>query len=445
MGAFDATTSVTDGVTDNLAQYHNELKTAADHAMSAAAYAAYGTPASMTGNVTLTDASLPILSYAPTAARDLTLPAVATTNHAFYVINRSGTYAITVKDAAAATITTVDINSTAFLVSDGANNWYPMGGGGTALTKAAYTDVATGTDDDKYVTSKAIKDSVNVPNVSPVGGTGNVLTSNGTAWTSAASTIYLSGWMINGKLSVTVASNNLTVTVKTLAGADPSAGDPVNVRIGNVVHSITAALSITKNAGTNYCNAGGAELATVEVDYFVYLGYNATDGVVIGFSRIPYANQYSTFSATSTDEKYAAISTITNVAATDYYNVVGRFAATLSAGAGYTWSVPTFTATNLISRPIFESRILAWTTTITSGLGTVSSATITKITKYKISDNKVYFITDVLITDKGVGTPTASVILSLPFIPSANSGYGGREEAVSCVSLSCNVLTSALT
>ena len=182
MGAFDATTSVTDGVTDNLAQYHNELKTAADHAMSAAAYAAYGTPASMTGNVTLTDASLPILSYAPTAARDLTLPAVATTNHAFYVINRSGTYAITVKDAAAATITTVAVNSTAFLVSDGANSWYPMGGG---LTKAAGSDVATGTDDAKYVTSKAIKDSVNVPNVTPVTD-GHVMTVASGAWTSAA-------------------------------------------------------------------------------------------------------------------------------------------------------------------------------------------------------------------------------------------------------------------
>lgn len=185
MGAFDATTSVTDGITDNLAQYHNELKTAIDHAMSAAAYAAYGTPASMTGNVTLTDASLPILSYAPTAARDLTLPAVATTNHAFYVINRSGTYAITVKDAGAVTITTVAINSTAFLVSDGANNWYPMGGG---LAKAAFSDVATGTDDAKYVTSKAIKDSVNVPNVAP-STSGNVLTSNGSVWTSAAGAV----------------------------------------------------------------------------------------------------------------------------------------------------------------------------------------------------------------------------------------------------------------
>ena len=50
---------------------------------------------------------------------------------------------------------------------------------------ATASDVATGTDDAKYVTSKAIKDSVNVPNVAP-STSGNVLTSNGTNWTSAA-------------------------------------------------------------------------------------------------------------------------------------------------------------------------------------------------------------------------------------------------------------------
>src|ERR1041385_3880934 len=97
------------------------------------------------------------------------------------------------------------------------------------------------------------------------------------------------GFLINGKLSVTVASNNLTVALKTLAGNNPSASEPVYVRMQDTVDSITAALSVTKNAGTNWFNAGAAELATKEIDYFVYLGYNATDGVVIGFARIPYA------------------------------------------------------------------------------------------------------------------------------------------------------------
>jgi hypothetical protein len=79
---------------------------------------------------------------------------------------------------------------------------------------------------------------------------------------------------------------------------------------------------------------------------------------VIGFSRIPHACSYDDFSATTTNEKYCAISTITNASATDYYENIGRFGATLSAGAGYTWTVPTFTAKNLIQRPIYETRFL---------------------------------------------------------------------------------------
>jgi hypothetical protein len=165
------------------------------------------------------------------------------------------------------------------------------------------------------------------------------------------------GFLINGKISV-VDTAGITVAIKTLADEDPSASDPVYCRIDGVVRSITSALSVAKADGTNWMNAGSSELATQEIDYFVYLGYNATDGVVIGFSRYPGAGEYGDFSDTTTDEKYCAISTITNAAATDYYNVIGRFAATLSAGAGYTWSVPTFTAKNLIQRPIYETRWL---------------------------------------------------------------------------------------
>lgn len=163
------------------------------------------------------------------------------------------------------------------------------------------------------------------------------------------------GFLINGKIVVTDAAG-ITVAIKTLAGTDPSATDPVYVRIGNTVRTISAALSVSKADGTNWCNAGSAELATKEIDYFAYLGYNTTDGVVIGFSRYPGANSYDDFSVTTTNEKYCAISTTTNAAATDYYEVIGRFAATLSGGAGYTWSVPTFTAKNLIQRPIYENR-----------------------------------------------------------------------------------------
>lgn len=169
------------------------------------------------------------------------------------------------------------------------------------------------------------------------------------------------GFLINGKIVPSVSSSNLTVAIKGMDGNDPSVSNPVYCRIGDTVRTLTTALSVTKNAGTNWFNSGSSELATKERDYFVYLGYNATDGVVIGFSPIPFGTQYSVFSATTTNEKYAAISTITNAVSTDYYEVIGRFAATLSAGAGYTWTVPTFTSINLIQRPIFLTR---WLTTV---------------------------------------------------------------------------------
>lgn len=193
------------------------------------------------------------------------------------------------------------------------------------------------------------------------------------------------GFLINGKISVSVSSNNITVAIKGMDGNDPSASNPVRVRIGDTVRSITSALSVTKNAGTNWFNSGSSELATNEIDYFVYLGYNATDGVVIGFARIPYATRYGDFSTTTTNDRYCAISTITTAASTDYYELIGRFAATLSATASFNWSVPTFTAVNLIQRPIYDTRWLTCTPTWTG----FSANPTNGVYRYQISYNKI--------------------------------------------------------
>jgi hypothetical protein len=233
-----------------------------------------------------------------------------------------------------------------------------------------------------------------------------------------------SGFLINGKIVPSVSSNNLTVAIKTLAGADPSAADPVRVRIGDVEHILTAALSVTKNAGTNWFNSGSTELATNEIDYFVYLGYNATDGVVIGFSRIPYAGIYSDFSATTTNEKYCAISTISNAAAGDTYSVIGRFAAILSATAAFNWSVPTFTEYNLINRPIFQTRYLVWTPVVTSSSGTPT--TVAKACSYSVINYHINSIVSLSVTDKG--TASGTMIATLPFAPLAASASAGREN-----------------
>ena len=192
----------------------------------------------------------------------------------------------------------------------------------------------------------------------------------------------------NYVITPSVASNNLTVAIKTLAGANPSAGDPVTIRIGNTVRNITSALSVTLNAGTNWHNSGSTVLAAQEVDYFVYIGHNETDGVTLGVSRYPAGKKYGDFSATTTNEKHIALSTSTNATANDIYENIGRYAATLSAGAGYTWTVPTFIGSNLIQRPIYETRLLTYNfigTNLTVGNGT------TNYCVYKITDTRLYF------------------------------------------------------
>jgi hypothetical protein len=234
--------------------------------------------------------------------------------------------------------------------------------------------------------------------------------------------------LINGKIVPTVASNNLTVAIKTLADTDPSATNPVGIWIGNELKWITSALSISANAGTNWFNSGSSELATYEIDYFAYIGYNATDGVVLGFTRIPYARLYSDFNTTTTNEKYARISTITNAASGDNYINVGRFAATLSAGAGYTWTVPSFTNANLIQEPIYETRWLDYDPTIVTWTNAPTSTT--RVGIYKISERNVKI--NVQISGTANASNSGSLVRTqLPINGSypANFDVGGKTPA----------------
>ncbi len=182
-------------------------------------------------------------------------------------------------------------------------------------------------------------------------------------------------------------------------------------------------MSISANAGTNWFNAGSSELATKEIDYFAYIGYNATDGVVLGFSRIPYARLYSDFNTTTTDEQYARISTITNASSGDDYVNVGRFAATLSASASYNWTVPSFTTKNLIQEPVYESRVLDWQPTYSgSGAMTYTSVSTTEAS-YRVLNNGLYRI-QLFTQGTTGGTGGSALQATLPF----QGGPGARQR-----------------
>lgn len=227
------------------------------------------------------------------------------------------------------------------------------------------------------------------------------------------------GFLINGKIVPSVSSNNLTVALKTLAGTDATASDPIYVRINGVIRTITSALSVTINAGSNWANAGSAELAGYELDWFCYLGYNATDGVVIGFSRIPYATQWGDFNLTATNAK-ANLQNGTVTTSTIAWVNIGRFAATLSAGAGYTWSVPTFDTSNLIQRPIFETRVLSYVPTLYGSTGSAGTFAANPYAGSYTINGRTLLLT-IKIKCTNVGSWGTAVTVNTPMAP--RSGY----------------------
>lgn len=221
------------------------------------------------------------------------------------------------------------------------------------------------------------------------------------------------GYMKNGKIVPSVGSNNLTVALKTLAGTDPSITDPVIIRIGDTVREITSALSRTFNAGTNYLNLGSSELATKETDLFPKLVWNTNlSAVDLIISRIPFGDLISEYTDSLTGEKGYLYSG-TKPASTDICENIGRFAATLSGGAGYTWTVPTYTVINLIQRPIFETRWLNWVGTVTSEGGAPTTFPLSP-SIYRVSqDGVVEMEFKLTVTNKG--TATGKVMITTPF------------------------------
>ncbi len=200
----------------------------------------------------------------------------------------------------------------------------------------------------------------------------------------------LAEWfLINWKIETSVTSNNLTVSLKTLAWTDPSPTNPVYCRIWNTIRTITSTLSTTFNAWTNWFNAGSSELATQEIDYFVYLWWTTVyNTVYIMPSRIPYARTKTDFSTTNTNERFAPNASDMNQ--TDEVVVVWRFNAILSATASFNRSIP---ATSIIiNRPIFETRILNRVPTKTNSwtMGVANGWANTIFYKYQIKWNMCY-------------------------------------------------------
>lgn len=229
------------------------------------------------------------------------------------------------------------------------------------------------------------------------------------------------GVMVNGKLSVTVSSNDLIVAIKTLAGSDPSASAPVLININGSIRTISSARSLTLADGTNWFNAGGAELATKAVPYFVYAVWDSnSSAVAVGLARIPYGRLVSDFSGTTTNEKY--LGGYSGFTSTDDVANIGYCEATLSAGAGYTWTVASFTNANLRHEPTFESRVSSWTPTHTRVTTPYTNTPTTNRAEYQVRGRLVWIYE--MHTQHGTPGGTGVQRFTLPF----TSGYSATSE-----------------
>ncbi len=102
--------------------------------------------------------------------------------------------------------------------------------------------------------------------------------------------------------------------------------------------------------------------------------------------------------------------------------MIGRFRATLSAGAGYTWSA----VTQIISYPIFESDWLSWTPTYAAG-GSMTFTTITTdCAQYRVCGRACEF------EFKAHGTTGGSAANSITATHPFTATNGGQNNACPC-------------
>jgi hypothetical protein len=186
--------------------------------------------------------------------------------------------------------------------------------------------------------------------------------------------------LVNGKIVTSVDTGTLTVAIKDRGGSDPSASSPVYVNINGTLRTISSALSLSLDTGTNWFAAGttvstsNSGVNDFEIDYFVFVIWNTTDSAVnLGVSRIPYGLLFSDFNtASQINAFYLARSTTGGTpAATDFCQVVGRFNAKMDSS--FAWSLPTTSI--IIQRPVTNTRSLSFTCGFGNGTNAIGNGT----------------------------------------------------------------------
>lgn len=131
-------------------------------------------------------------------------------------------------------------------------------------------------------------------------GEGYVLYSDGSAWYTAASVLPSASLglnLIGGSLVVTNSSGALTIAIKTLAGNDPSAGEPVRVAFRDATAATGTITSLNITAATSLVLSSGSTLGTANNTAFrVWIvGFNDGGTFRLGAINCTASNASSTY------------------------------------------------------------------------------------------------------------------------------------------------------
>jgi hypothetical protein len=239
------------------------------------------------------------------------------------------------------------------------------------------------------------------------------------------------GSVLNATFSPSIATDDLTLALKTLSADDPSTDNFVQATIGGEILSITSALSITiTDAMGDIFSWDGRKIQGNDSQLFVYLINNngtAQIGVSPSPNRRTVATNYYDAGGQTGSAGFSNIVMSGTRNATNTCAVVGRV--NVKQEDDNTWVSPTISC--IVNRPIYETDWLDWTPDLTIGNPDLSKF---DVATYQIVSNHLFFF---FKEDDATLSGTAGALkFSLPVAPiqahvpvSMNNSSGGAAYA----------------
>jgi hypothetical protein len=222
--------------------------------------------------------------------------------------------------------------------------------------------------------------------------------------------------LINGRITATLSSNNLTVSIVRMDGENPTTTYPVYCFINGIKREINTATSITITGGSNVFNQNLlSTTANKTYNLFVHLIWDTNGNTVrLGLSRIVMGGIYSDYSTTTTSNRFIAISGGTPNS-TDAVEVIARIQVTTNTVNNFTG-----VSTRILYGNITSSEVLSYTPTMTPLAPMTISNIVYNQAEYILNGNTCRIWLDIGFTLGGTATATIDIGL-----PARSKGEGG--------------------